>query len=179
VCFRRTRPASCGAFLRVYRTRLFGVDRKTGPLTSAAWLSAHTLAHPQRTPGGLLTFSLTCPTPQPVSQLVGLAYLDSQGPGSMPNRHRFLIVDDDPGLRDGLTEQLSLHEEFEAVTVENGIKGVQASVSNRVPVITPPSHFALPCSCSHSCAASPVRSQRGHHVHHRPLYVPAKLEVAR
>jgi DNA-binding NarL/FixJ family response regulator len=50
----------------------------------------------------------------------------------MPNRHRILIVDDDPGLRDGLTEQLSLHEEFEAVAVENGIKGVQAAKAGRL-----------------------------------------------
>jgi hypothetical protein len=68
--------------------------------------------------------SLSGPTPQPASSLVGLAWLDSRGPESTPNRHRILIVDDDPGLRDGLTEQLSLHEEFEAVAVENGIKGV-------------------------------------------------------
>lgn len=32
----------------------------------------------------------------------------------MPNRHRILIVDDDPEMRDALTERLSLHEEFEA-----------------------------------------------------------------
>jgi DNA-binding response OmpR family regulator len=49
----------------------------------------------------------------------------------MPNRHRILIVDDDPGLRDGLTEQLSLYEEFEAVTVENGVKSVQAARAGR------------------------------------------------
>ena len=36
-----------------------------------------------------------------------------------------LIVDDDAELRDALTEQLSLHEEFEAVAAENGSKGVQ------------------------------------------------------
>jgi hypothetical protein len=33
----------------------------------------------------------------------------------MPNRHRILIVDDDHDLREALTEQLSLYEEFEAV----------------------------------------------------------------
>ncbi len=41
----------------------------------------------------------------------------------MPNRHRILIIDDDPGLRDGLMEHLSLHEGFEAVAVENGSEG--------------------------------------------------------
>ena len=61
--------------------------------------------------------------------------MDSQGPGSMPNRHRILIVDDDPGLRDGLTEQLSLHEEFEAVTVEYGIKGVQAAKAGQIDLV--------------------------------------------
>ena len=53
----------------------------------------------------------------------------------MPNRHRILIVDDDPGLRDGLTEQLSLHEEFEAVAVENGIKGVQAAKAGQIDLV--------------------------------------------
>jgi DNA-binding response OmpR family regulator len=42
----------------------------------------------------------------------------------MPNTRKILIVDDDE-LRDALTEQLSLHEEFEAVAAENGSKGVQ------------------------------------------------------
>ena len=32
----------------------------------------------------------------------------------MPNARKILIVDDDPQLRDALTEQLLLHEEFEA-----------------------------------------------------------------
>jgi CheY-like chemotaxis protein len=45
----------------------------------------------------------------------------------MPNTRKILIVDDDPEMRDALTEQLSLHEEFEAIAVENGSKGVQAS----------------------------------------------------
>jgi DNA-binding response OmpR family regulator len=53
----------------------------------------------------------------------------------MPNRHRILIVDDDPGLRDGLTEQLSLYEEFEAVAVENGIKGVQAAKADHIDLV--------------------------------------------
>jgi hypothetical protein len=38
----------------------------------------------------------------------------------MPNRHRILIVDDDPGLRDALTEQFSLNEEFDALAVASG-----------------------------------------------------------
>jgi DNA-binding response OmpR family regulator len=47
----------------------------------------------------------------------------------MAKAAKVLIVDDDPELRDGLTEQLSLHEEFEAVAAENGSKGVQAAKS--------------------------------------------------
>jgi CheY-like chemotaxis protein len=48
----------------------------------------------------------------------------------MPNTRKILIVDDDLQLRDALTEQLSLHEEFEAVAAENGSKGVQAARIN-------------------------------------------------
>ena len=54
----------------------------------------------------------------------------------MPNTRKILIVDDDPELRGALTEQLSLHEEFEAVAAENGSKGVQAAKAGRIdPVI--------------------------------------------
>ena len=53
----------------------------------------------------------------------------------MPNRRRILIVDDDPELRDGLTEQLSLHEEFEPVAVENGSKGIQAAKSGQIDLV--------------------------------------------
>ena len=40
----------------------------------------------------------------------------------MPNTRRILIVDDDPELRDALSEQLSLYEEFEAVAAEDGAR---------------------------------------------------------
>ena len=53
----------------------------------------------------------------------------------MPNRHRILIVDDDHGLREALTEQLSLYEEFEAVAAENGIKGVQAAKAAQIDLV--------------------------------------------
>jgi DNA-binding response OmpR family regulator len=53
----------------------------------------------------------------------------------MPNRHRILIVDDDSSLREALTEQLSLHDEFEAVAVENGIKGVQAAKVGQIDLV--------------------------------------------
>jgi DNA-binding response OmpR family regulator len=53
----------------------------------------------------------------------------------MPNRQRILIVDDDTEMRDALTEQLSLHEEFEALAVENGSKGVQAAKAGQIDLV--------------------------------------------
>ena len=45
----------------------------------------------------------------------------------MPNTRKILIVDDDPELRDALTEQLSVYEEFEAAAAEDGSRGMQAA----------------------------------------------------
>jgi DNA-binding response OmpR family regulator len=53
----------------------------------------------------------------------------------LPNTRKILIVDDDAELRDGLTEQLSLHEEFEAVGVESGSKGVQAAKAGQIDLV--------------------------------------------
>src|SRR5271165_4694046 len=53
----------------------------------------------------------------------------------MPNTRKILIVDDDTELREALTEQLSLHEEFEAVAAENGTKGVQAAKAGQVDLV--------------------------------------------
>ena len=53
----------------------------------------------------------------------------------IPNTRKILIVDDDPELRDALTEQLSLHEEFEAVAAENGSKGVQAAKAGQIDLV--------------------------------------------
>src|ERR1700687_4611507 len=53
----------------------------------------------------------------------------------MPNTRKILIVDDDAELREGLTEQLSLHEEFEAVAAENGSKGVQAAKAGQIDLV--------------------------------------------
>jgi len=53
----------------------------------------------------------------------------------MPNTRKILIVDDDAELRDALTEQLSLHEEFEAVAVETGAKGVQAAKAGQIDLV--------------------------------------------
>ena len=53
----------------------------------------------------------------------------------MPNTRKILIVDDDPELRDALTEQLSLYEEFEAVAAENGSKGLQAAKAGQIDLV--------------------------------------------
>ena len=53
----------------------------------------------------------------------------------MPNRRKILIVDDDPELRDALTAQLSLYEEFEAVAVESGSSGVQAAKAGQIDLV--------------------------------------------
>jgi DNA-binding response OmpR family regulator len=53
----------------------------------------------------------------------------------MPNARRILIVDDDAELRDALVEQLSLHEEFEAVPAESGTKGVQAAKAGQIDLV--------------------------------------------
>jgi DNA-binding response OmpR family regulator len=53
----------------------------------------------------------------------------------MPNTRNILIVDDDPELREALMEQLSLHEEFEAVAAENGSKGVQAAKAGQIDLV--------------------------------------------
>ena len=53
----------------------------------------------------------------------------------MRNTRKILIVDDDPELRDALTDQLSLHEEFEATAAENGTKGVQVAKQGQVDLV--------------------------------------------
>src|SRR6478735_12181941 len=53
----------------------------------------------------------------------------------MPNTRKILIVDDDPEMRDALTEQLSLHQELEALAVENGSKGVQAAKAGQIDLV--------------------------------------------
>jgi DNA-binding response OmpR family regulator len=53
----------------------------------------------------------------------------------MPNTRKILIVDDDPEMREALTEQLSLHEEFEAIAVESGSKGVQAAKAGLIDLV--------------------------------------------
>jgi DNA-binding response OmpR family regulator len=38
-------------------------------------------------------------------------------------------------MRDALTEQLSLHQEFETLAVENGSKGVQAAKAGQIDLV--------------------------------------------
>src|ERR1700752_1036341 len=53
----------------------------------------------------------------------------------MPNTRKILIVDDDAELRDALVEQLALHEEFEAIAVETGARGVQAAKAGQIDLV--------------------------------------------
>ena len=53
----------------------------------------------------------------------------------MPSTRKILIVDDDSELRDALKEQLSLHEEFDAVAVENGTGAVQAAKVEQIDLV--------------------------------------------
>jgi DNA-binding response OmpR family regulator len=52
----------------------------------------------------------------------------------MPNI-KILIVDDDSELREAVTEQLSMHEEFEVTAVGSGREGVQAAKVGRIDLV--------------------------------------------
>jgi DNA-binding response OmpR family regulator len=54
---------------------------------------------------------------------------------SMATARRILIVDDDGELRDALVEQLSLHDEFEAIAADTGARGVQAAKSGQIDLV--------------------------------------------
>ena len=53
----------------------------------------------------------------------------------MSNTHKILIIEDDPELRGALTDQLALYEEYEAVAVENGNKGVQVAKAGQIDLV--------------------------------------------
>jgi DNA-binding response OmpR family regulator len=53
----------------------------------------------------------------------------------MPNSRKILIVDDDNELRNALVEQLSLHDEFEAMAVDSGTKGMQEAKTGQVDLV--------------------------------------------
>jgi DNA-binding response OmpR family regulator len=53
----------------------------------------------------------------------------------MANTRTILIVDDDTELREALVEQLALHEEFHATSVDTATKGVQAAKSGQIDLV--------------------------------------------
>ena len=53
----------------------------------------------------------------------------------MPNSSKILIVDDDTELRTALVEQLALHDEFEAVAVDSGTKGVAEAKAGQIDLV--------------------------------------------
>ena len=61
------------------------------------------------------------------STLAEPAFARAAGFKTMSNIRKILIVDDDFELREALKEQLSLHEEFDAVAAENGGAAVQTA----------------------------------------------------
>jgi DNA-binding response OmpR family regulator len=53
----------------------------------------------------------------------------------MATKRTVLIVDDDNELREALVEQLALHEEFEAIAVDNGTKAVQTAKGGNIDLV--------------------------------------------
>jgi len=53
----------------------------------------------------------------------------------MSNARTILIVDDDADLANALVEQLALHEEFEAVSVDSAAKGMQTAKNGHVDLV--------------------------------------------
>ncbi|MGA9815850.1 MAG: response regulator, partial [Pseudolabrys sp.] len=53
----------------------------------------------------------------------------------MANKRTILIVDDDAELREALVEQLALHEEFDAISVDSGTKGVQTAKNGQIDLV--------------------------------------------
>jgi DNA-binding response OmpR family regulator len=50
----------------------------------------------------------------------------------MPNANRLLVVDDDKDLRDTLSEQLSLYDEFLVITAETATQAIEAAKAERI-----------------------------------------------
>jgi DNA-binding response OmpR family regulator len=53
----------------------------------------------------------------------------------MTKVRRILIIDDDADVRESLIEHFALHDEFEAVAVETGVKGVQAARAGHIDLV--------------------------------------------
>jgi DNA-binding response OmpR family regulator len=72
----------------------------------------------------------------PTALLAANAATDTDHRGlPMATARRILIVDDDAELREALVEQLSIHEEFEAISVDTGAKGVQAAKGGQIDLV--------------------------------------------
>jgi DNA-binding response OmpR family regulator len=50
----------------------------------------------------------------------------------MPNARRLLVVDDDQDLRDTLTEQLALYDEFEILSADTAASAVNQAKGDRI-----------------------------------------------
>src|SRR3954447_1097669 len=66
---------------------------------------------------------------------VGSANALQRGASAMANKRTILIVEDDDELRAALVEQLALHEEFDALAVDSGSKGVQTAKSGQIDLV--------------------------------------------
>ena len=53
----------------------------------------------------------------------------------MTTARKILIVDDDDDLRESLSEQLELHDEFEILVAESAAQGLEMAISERVDLI--------------------------------------------
>jgi DNA-binding response OmpR family regulator len=57
------------------------------------------------------------------------------GDRMMPKTHTILVNEDDPELRNALTDQLSIYNEFETVTAEDGDKGMRLATAEEIDLI--------------------------------------------
>ncbi len=53
----------------------------------------------------------------------------------MTTARKILIVDDDDDLRDSLSDQFALHDEFEILVAESAAQGLEMAISQRVDLI--------------------------------------------
>ena len=53
----------------------------------------------------------------------------------MGNSRKILIIDDDDELRDSLSEQLSLHEEFDTLLAANATEGLKLARNGHVDLV--------------------------------------------
>src|SRR3974377_1869272 len=53
----------------------------------------------------------------------------------MSNKHKVLVIEDDPELRGALTDQFSLYDEYEEVGAEKGNKGLQVAKTEQIDLV--------------------------------------------